>query len=81
MRHRSPVRSRPPGRTSPRTAMLCVEQTTNFAGGAVWSIGQLRGVRDVAQGAGLACHMDGARLAERQRCYRHGAVGLCTGMG
>ncbi|KJK20816.1 threonine aldolase [Burkholderiaceae bacterium 16] len=53
---------RPPGRTSPRSAMLCVEQTTNFAGGAVWSIGQLKGVRDVAQDAGLACHMDGARL-------------------
>ncbi len=53
---------RPASRTSPRTAMLCVEQTTNFSGGAVWSMEQLRSVLDVARGAGLACHMDGARL-------------------
>ena len=53
---------RPPSRTSPRSAMVSVEQTTNFSGGAVWPLATLRGVRDVAVNAGLKTHIDGARL-------------------
>ena len=54
---------RPAGdRYSPRSRLVSVEQTTNLAGGHVWPREQLRSVVDVAQGAGLALHMDGARL-------------------
>jgi len=53
---------RPRTRTAPRTTLLSVEQTTNFSGGAVWSLSQLQAVRDVARAHGLSCHMDGARL-------------------
>lgn len=49
-------------RTAPRSAMVSVEQTTNFSGGAVWPIDTLRAVRDVAHEAGLVAHIDGARL-------------------
>jgi threonine aldolase len=52
---------RPRSRTSPRSALLCVEQTT-FSGGAVWPLSSLRELRDVAHAAGLRCHIDGARL-------------------
>jgi threonine aldolase len=51
-----------PSRTAPRSAMVCVEQTTNFSGGAVWPLDMLKGVRDVAINAGLKTHIDGARL-------------------
>jgi len=49
-------------RYTPQSRLLCVEQTANMAGGAVWPIDQLRGVGEVAKAAGLATHMDGARL-------------------
>lgn len=53
---------RAPSRTAPRSAMLSIEQTTNFSGGAVWPLDTMRGVRDVAREAGLRTHIDGARL-------------------
>ncbi|MDA0159446.1 aminotransferase class I/II-fold pyridoxal phosphate-dependent enzyme [Solirubrobacter ginsenosidimutans] len=46
----------------PRTALLCVEQTHNFAGGTIWPLHELQAVTDAARDAGLAIHMDGARL-------------------
>ena len=49
-------------RHSPRTRVVSVEQTTNMGGGACWPIGQIDAVRAVADDAGLAKHMDGARL-------------------
>lgn len=49
-------------RYTPQSRLLCVEQTANMAGGAVWSMDQLRGVAEVAKDAGLMTHMDGARL-------------------
>lgn len=51
-----------PSRTAPRSTMVCIEQTTNFSGGAVWPLDTLRAVRDAAHGAGLKTHIDGARL-------------------
>ena len=53
---------RPRSRTAPRSALLVVEQATNFTGGAVWSVAELQSVRDEARTAGLRCHVDGARL-------------------
>jgi threonine aldolase len=49
-------------RYGPRTRLLWVEQTTNLAGGRVWSLATLRAVLQVARAHGLRTHMDGARL-------------------
>ena len=53
---------RPPGRYSPASRLVCVEQTANLAGGAVWPVSTLGTVAEVARAHGLATHMDGARL-------------------
>jgi len=45
-----------------RTAALSVENTHNFSGGAVLPIEDLRAVRALADRAGLAVHLDGARV-------------------
>src|SRR4051812_35126019 len=42
--------------------LLCVEQTSNYGGGTIWPLDQLRAVCDVAHQHGLQTHMDGARL-------------------
>ena len=54
--------SAPGDRYAPRSRLVCVEQTTNVAGGRVWPREQLRAVVDVAQPRGLRLHLDGARL-------------------
>lgn len=53
---------RPPSSHAPRSRLLCTEQTVNLAGGAIWPSEQLRQVAQVARDAGLATHLDGARL-------------------
>lgn len=50
------------GRIQPRSRLLCVEQTTNLGGGAVWPLPQLEAVTAAARAEGLAAHLDGARL-------------------
>lgn len=50
----------PPYGPPPR--LICVEQTHNFAGGAVWSLDELTAIADFAKEKRLAVHMDGARL-------------------
>lgn len=52
----------PSSRHSPRSRLLCVEQTANMGGGRVWPLAQIAAVAEVAHGAGLSVHMDGARL-------------------
>ena len=47
---------------TPRTALVCVEQTHNFHGGAVVPLDGLRAVSEAARSRGVAVHMDGARL-------------------
>jgi threonine aldolase len=49
-------------RYAPPQALLAVEQTANSGGGTVWPLDQLAAVAAVAREAGLATHMDGARL-------------------
>lgn len=49
-------------RYAPRSRLICVEQTANMAGGTVWPLDTLGKVAEVARRAGLATHMDGARL-------------------
>ena len=46
----------------PETALVSVEQTANMGGGAIWPLVQLNAVARVAKDAGIATHMDGARL-------------------
>lgn len=53
---------RPTSRYMPETRLVCVEQTANMGGGAVWPLEKIRKVAAVAQDAGIATHMDGARL-------------------
>jgi len=53
---------RGPDRYSPTSRLLVVEQTSNMGGGTVWPIERIDAVVDVAVEAGLATHMDGARL-------------------
>jgi threonine aldolase len=47
---------------APRQRLVEVEQTANLGGGAVWPLATLHEVADAAHAAGLAAHMDGARL-------------------
>ncbi len=42
--------------------LVCVEQTHNFGGGAVWTREELGAVSTCARGRGVPLHMDGARL-------------------
>ena len=46
----------------PETALVVVEQTANMGGGAVWPLQQMRAVTEVAAEAGVATHLDGARM-------------------
>lgn len=46
---------------APQT-LLAVEQTANFGGGSIWPLERLDAVAAAAREAGLATHMDGARL-------------------
>ena len=49
-------------RYEPRSRLLCVEQTTNYGGGRVWPLEQIRDVLGVAARNKLFTHLDGARL-------------------
>jgi threonine aldolase len=53
---------RPKSRYMPVSRLLCAEQTANLGGGAVWPLETLRDVARTAKDAGLATHLDGARL-------------------
>jgi threonine aldolase len=49
-------------RYHPRTKLVCVEQTSNIGGGAIWPLAQLKDVAAAARRHNLLLHMDGARL-------------------
>lgn len=51
-----------PGHLYDPVTLLCLENTHNDAGGAVWDIEELRDVLDTASSLGLRTHLDGARL-------------------
>jgi threonine aldolase len=50
------------GAYAPSPRVLCVEQTHNFGGGAIWPLKQLQEVSSLAHERGMKTHMDGARL-------------------
>jgi threonine aldolase len=47
---------------SPRTSLVCIENTTNKGGGACWDFAELRKIREVCDQHGLKYHLDGARI-------------------
>jgi threonine aldolase len=47
---------------TPRATVLSVEDTHNASGGCYWRMAELEPVVEVARDAGLALHLDGARL-------------------
>jgi threonine aldolase len=49
-------------RYAPPQTLVEVEQTSNLGGGSVWPQAKLDAVLDAAHEAGMATHMDGARL-------------------
>jgi threonine aldolase len=53
---------RPKNYHFPPTKLLCVENTHNRGGGAVWPLERIAEVAEVARDAGLYLHLDGARL-------------------
>ena len=54
---------RPPGNLHfPRTSMVCLENTHNRCSGGVLTPEDTRAVCDVAHGAGVPVHLDGARI-------------------
>ena len=53
---------RSPSRYKPRSKLVVLEQTTNYAGGTIWPLEQMQLVSNSARKAGLIVHMDGARL-------------------
>ena len=46
----------------PRTRVVSIEQTANIVGGVCWPLAEVAAVAGAAREAGLAMHMDGARL-------------------
>lgn len=48
---------------SPKTSLVCVENTTNKGGGACYDLAELEAIHQVCKKHGLGYHLDGARLA------------------
>jgi threonine aldolase len=53
---------RPPNIHFPPTSLICIENTHNRAGGAMWSPSQIKAVFDFSKSRGLKVHLDGARI-------------------
>ena len=51
-----------PSTLSPHASLLCVENTHNGGGGAVWPLADVQAVWEAARRHSLATHLDGARL-------------------
>lgn len=75
-----------------RTRLVCLENTTNIAGGFVYSLGQLQDVSSWAWSQGLKMHLDGARFfnatvaagysaAELAACFDTISICFSKGLG
>ena len=53
---------RPAVHYMPRSRVVSIEQTANIVGGVCWPLAEVQAVGAAAREAGLAVHMDGARL-------------------
>jgi len=67
-------------RYEPRSRVVSVENTANFGGGAVWDLEQLDAVVAAGRSAGLAVHLDGARLMNAAVASGHAARALAGQM-
>ena len=47
---------------SPKTSLVCIENTTNKGGGACWNIEELRHIKKSCEKNDLNLHLDGARI-------------------
>lgn len=45
-----------------KARVICIEQTTNFGGGAIWTLDELKAMGVYAHNHNISLHMDGARL-------------------
>jgi threonine aldolase len=52
----------PNSRNAPRSRLVSIENTSNGGFGTAWPLATMQGVSKVSRDAGLAVHMDGARL-------------------
>jgi threonine aldolase len=66
-------------RYTARPQLLCVEQTTNYGGGRVWPLTQIRDVLDVARSYKMRTHLDGARLMNAVVASTVSAAGYASG--
>lgn len=73
------VAVRDKSRTAPRSSLVSIEQTTNFSGGAIWPLAQMREVRDAAHSLGMKAHIDGARLLNACAATGIGAADYAQG--
>ncbi len=53
---------RPEDQHFARTSLICIENTTNRGGGAVWPIEEIMEITALARSQGINMHLDGARL-------------------
>jgi len=74
----------------PKTRLLCLENTHNRAGGAIYPLKDLAEIAAFAHSAGLAVHLDGARLwnacvatgvAPAEYCRHVDSVSVCVSKG
>jgi threonine aldolase len=74
----------------PPSRLLCLEQTHNWAGGVVTPLERVEVLSEIAREAGLAVHLDGARLANAvvasgtsaaTWCAHADSVSLCFSKG
>ena len=81
---------RPPDQHFPPTKLVCVENTHNRGGGAVWPIQRIQEVAAVSRRHGLRLHLDGARLwnasiatgiPERAYASHFDSVSVCFSKG
>jgi len=47
---------------SPKTSLVCIENTTNKGGGACWNIDELKLIKNTCLENNLSYHLDGARI-------------------
>jgi threonine aldolase len=57
---------RPPNLHTPRTSLLCLENTHNRCGGATLSLAEMDALTALAKRHGLGVHLDGARIFNAQ---------------
>lgn len=48
---------------SPKTSLVCLENTTNKGGGACYELSEIKAIREVCNRHDLGLHLDGARIA------------------